>query len=165
MSRSTVTSSCSSSCCAPPSSSPLFTSLSLSCSCAADLCLLAQETWRSSSRCACVLSRSRAAPKCRAGWPWPWPHEAAGRIVVPGGPYQYYVVHQYSAVRRVWGASGVCVFLFFAPPTPPHNLMAALLSTPVRCKTQKHQTRRNAIKQQHVGNKTSSGRHRMTIRR
>ena len=115
------------------SSSPLFTSLSLSCSCAADLCLLAQETWRSSPRCACVLSRSRAAPKCRAGWPWPWPHEAAGRIVVPGGPYQYYVVHQYSAVRRAWGASGVCMFLFFAPPTPPQNLVAALLSTPVRC--------------------------------
>ena len=107
--------------------------------CAADLCLLAQETWRSSPRCACVLSRSRAAPKCRAGWPWPWPHEAAGRIVVPGGPYQYYVVHQYSAVRRVWGASGVYMFLFFAPPTPPHNLMAALLSTPVRCRKWQHE--------------------------
>ena len=135
MSRSTVTSSCSSSCCAPHSSSPLFTSLSLSCSCAADLCLLAQETWRSSSRCACVLSRSRAAPKCRAGWPcpWPWPHEAVGKIAVPGGPYQYYVVHQYSAVRRAWGPGGVAIFLNRSAYTPLRSLMGVLLTTPVRC--------------------------------
>ena len=39
------------------------------CNCAADLCLLARETSRSSSRCAGVLSLSRGAPKCRAGWP------------------------------------------------------------------------------------------------
>ena len=47
--------------------------------CAADLCLLAQQTWRSSSRCAGVLSWSRAAPKCRAGWPQvalPWRNES-----------------------------------------------------------------------------------------
>ena len=51
----------------------------------------------------------------------------------PGGPYQYCAVHRYSVVRRVWGASGVYKFLIFAPPTPPQRLVAALLSTPVRC--------------------------------
>ena len=55
------------------------------------------------------------------------------RIVVPGGPYQYYAVHQYSVVRRVWGASGVYKFLIFAPPTPPQNLIAGILSAHVRC--------------------------------
>ena len=50
-----------------------------------------------------------------------------------GGPYQYYAVHQYSVVCRVWGASGVYKFLTFAPPTPPQNLIAGILSAHVRC--------------------------------
>ena len=82
---------------------------------------------RSSSNCVGVPSWSRVAPKCRLG------QALAKRIVVPGGPYQYYAVHQYSVVRRVWGASGVCKFLVFAPPTPPQALIARLLSTHVRC--------------------------------
>ena len=53
--------------------------------------------------------------------------------MVPGGPDQYCAVHQYSVVRRVWGASGVYKFLIFAPPTPPQNLIAEILSTHVRC--------------------------------
>ena len=53
--------------------------------------------------------------------------------MVPGGPYQYYAVHQYSVVRRVWGASAMAMFLIFAPPTAPQNLIARILSTPVRC--------------------------------
>ena len=74
-----------------------------------------------------MLSWSRAAPGCRAG-------QAPGkRIVVPGGPCQYYAVHQYFSVRRVWGASGVYRFLIFAPPTPPQNLIAGILSAHVRC--------------------------------
>ena len=69
----------------------------------------------------------------------PWSNQApAKRIVVPGGPCQYYAVHQYSVVRRVWGASGVYMFLIFAPPTPPQNLIARSLSTPVRCRAASH---------------------------
>ena len=137
MSRSTVTSSCSSSCCAPPSSSSWSSDVSVlqwcPVPCAVDLCLLAQEIWRSSS--SCVFSSSRDAPRCRAGWPpllevtgtrqsesWP-----------PGGPCQYCAVHPYSVVRRVWGASAMDMFLIFAPPTAPQNLIARILSTPVRC--------------------------------
>ena len=45
-----------------------------------------------------------------------------------------YAVHQYSAVRCVWGASGVYKFLIFAPPTPPQNLIARILSAHVRCR-------------------------------
>ena len=60
----------------------------------------------------------------------------AERIVVPGGPNQYYAVHQYSVVRRVWGASGVAGFLISAPPTPPQDLIAGILSTHVRCRQQ-----------------------------
>ena len=81
-----------------------------------------------------LFSSSWDAPKCTASWPslkQPGPGEA--NRGPPGGPYQYCAVHQYSVVRRVWGASGVYMFLFFAPPTPPQNLVAALLSTPVRC--------------------------------
>ena len=57
----------------------------------------------------------------------------ANRIVAPGGPCQYCAVHQYSVVRRVWGTSGVAGFLIFAPPTPPEDLVAGILSTHVRC--------------------------------
>ena len=60
----------------------------------------------------------------------------AKRAAVPGGSCQYYAVQQYCVVRRVWGASGVAGFLIFAPPalTPPQNLIAEILSTPVRCR-------------------------------
>ena len=74
---STVTSCSSSSCCTHPLCSRLGPCCPVPC--AADLCLLAQRTWRSSSRCAGVLSWSRAAPKCRAGWPQvalPWRNES-----------------------------------------------------------------------------------------
>ena len=74
---STVTSCSSSSCCTHPLCSRLGPCCPVPC--AADLCLLAQQTWRSSSRCAGVLSWSRAAPKCRAGWPQvalPWRNES-----------------------------------------------------------------------------------------
>ena len=88
---------------------------------------------RVSAALVCFLSRD--TPKCRAACPPPPCSRRAPvkRIVVPGGPYQYYAVHQYSVVRRVWGASGVYMFLIFAPPTPPQNLIARILSTPVRC--------------------------------
>ena len=55
---STVTSCSSSSCCTHPLCSRLGPCCPVPC--AADLCLLAQQTWRSSSRCAGVLSWSRA---------------------------------------------------------------------------------------------------------
>ena len=74
---STVTSCSSSSCCTHPLCSRLGPCCPVPC--AADLCLLAQQTWRSSSRCAGVLSWSWAAPKCRAGWPQvalPWRNES-----------------------------------------------------------------------------------------
>ena len=68
----------------------------------------------------------------REGGPWPQAGRSGPRS--PAGPVSsYYAVHQYSAVRRVWGASGVAGFLIFAPPTPPQNLIAGILSTPVRC--------------------------------
>ena len=84
---------------------------------------------------ALVCSLSWDTPKCRAACPPPPGSRQAPvkRIVVPGGPYQYYAVHQYSVVRRVWGPSGVCKFLIFASPTPPQNLIAGILSTHVRC--------------------------------
>ena len=55
------------------------------------------------------------------------------RIVIPGGPWQYYAVHQYSAVRRVWGPGGLPVFLNFGASRPPRNLMDVILTAPVRC--------------------------------
>ena len=67
-------------------------------------------------------------------WPGPWAAPAERTEAPPGGPYQYYAVHQYSIVRRVWGASGVAGFLIFAPPTPPQDLIAGILSTHVRCR-------------------------------
>ena len=81
--------------------------------------------------CRCAFLESG----CTEVQTWPGPARAAlaERIVVPGGPYQYYAVHQYSVVRRVWGASGVAGFLIFAPPTPPQDLIAGILSTHVRC--------------------------------
>ena len=66
-------------------------------------------------------------------WPGPWAAPAERTEAPPGGPYQYYAVHQYSIVRRVWGAGGVAGFLIFAPPTPPQDLIAGILSTHVRC--------------------------------
>ena len=66
-------------------------------------------------------------------WLAPSSPALAKRIVVPGGPGQYCAVQQYSVVRRIWGAGGVAGFLIFAPPTPPQNLIAEILSTPVRC--------------------------------
>jgi len=69
----------------------------------------------------------------REGGPWPQAGRSGPRS--PAGPVSsYYAVHQYSAVRRVWGASGVAGFLIFAPPTPPQNLIAGILSTHVRCR-------------------------------
>jgi hypothetical protein len=70
-------------------------------------------------------------------WLAPSSPALAKRIVVPGGPDQYCAVQQYSVVRRIWGASGVAGFLIFAPPTPPQNLIAEILSTPVRCSHQR----------------------------
>ena len=61
-----------------------------------------------------------------------WP-PLAKRIVVLGGPYQYYAVHQYSVVRRVWGPGGLPVFLNFGASRPPRNRMDVILTTPVRC--------------------------------
>ena len=91
-----------------------------------------------SRRAACQL------PCCLAVLPWAsgWglyqgpAAPRAKRIVVPGGPCQYYAVHQYSVVRRVWGTSGVAGFLIFAPRTPPQDLIAGILSTHVRCSPQ-----------------------------
>ena len=54
-------------------------------------------------------------------------------MVLPGGPWQYYAVHQYPIVRRVWGPGGLPVFLIFGASRPLHNLMAVILTTPVRC--------------------------------
>ena len=101
---------------------------------AVDLCLWAQQTWRLSSSCVgcflelgCTRVHSQLAlleatrPRRSESWP------------PPGGPYQYWAVHQYFVVRRVWGASGVAGFLIFAPPTPPQDLIAGILSTHVRC--------------------------------
>ena len=81
-----------------------------------------------------LFSSSWDAPECTASWPslkQPGPGEA--NRCPPSGPYQYCAVHQYSVVRRVWGASGVAGFLIFAPPTPPQDLIAGILSTHVRC--------------------------------
>ena len=44
-------------------------------------------------------------------------------IVAPGGLWQYYAMHQYSVVRRVWGRGGVAIFLIFGASTPPRILM------------------------------------------
>jgi hypothetical protein len=102
--------------------------------CAVHLCLLAQETWRSSSRCAGVLLELEYTQVKSSLSPPPGSRQApANRIVVPGGPYQYYAVHQYSVVRRVWGPGGLPVFLNFGASRPPRNLVDVILTAPVRC--------------------------------
>ena len=87
-----------------------------------------------------IESQVRWCPVCWAGalrgvgreGHGPRPGEAGRgpRRVLSVQTMQY---QQCSAVRRVWGASGVAGFLIFAPPTPPQNLIAGILSTHVRC--------------------------------
>ena len=101
--------------------------------CAVDLCLWAQITWRFSSSCVGWFPGVGMHPSAELAGPSGSNRALAKRIVAPGGPFQYCAVHQYSVVRRVWGASGVAGFLIFAPPTPPQDLVAGILSTHVRC--------------------------------
>ena len=61
----------------------------------------------------------------------PWP--PAKRIVVPGGPWQYHAVQQYSVVRRSWRPGGVAIFLNRPASTPPRILIGVFLIPPVRC--------------------------------
>ena len=109
--------------------------------CAVDLCRWAQETWRSSSRLPGLLQWGRWGVLCRQvpalGAPFLEGAQvgpSAANRVPPGGPYQYYAIHQYSVVRRVWGPGGIPVFLNFGASRPPRNLMDVILTTPVRCK-------------------------------
>ena len=49
------------------------------------------------------------------GLPWAalgrvMPPGPVNPIVVPGGSCQYYAVHQYSVVRRVWGPGRLAMF-------------------------------------------------------
>ena len=95
--------------------------------CAVHLCLLEVEfqlCW-----CApCIGMHPGAGQPGRPSLKQAGPGE---RNVVPGGPWQYYAVQPYSGVRRVWGRGGVGGFLIFRGPTPPHNLTAVILPTPV----------------------------------
>ena len=58
----------------------------------------------------------------------------AKRAAVPGGPWRYRAVQQYSVVRRARGPGGVAIFLNRSAYTPLRSLMGVLLTTPVRCR-------------------------------
>ena len=72
---------------------------------------------------------------CLALGLWLGPPSAlrANQIVLPGGPYQYYSVRQYSVVRRAWGPGGVAIFLNRSASTPPRIIIGVFLIPPVRC--------------------------------
>ena len=103
-------------------------------------CLLALDSWRWSTRYVGVLSSGWCPDWDPRQGPAGWAGQRARdnkppteQVVVPGGPWQYYAVHQYSVVRRVWGPGGLPVFLIFGASRPLRNLMDVILTTPVRC--------------------------------
>ena len=57
------------------------------------------------------------------------------RNVVPGGPWQYRAVQQYSVVRGAWVPGGVAIFLNRSAYTPLRILIGVFLMPPVRCTT------------------------------
>ena len=104
------------------------------------LCLLALDSWRWSTWYVGVLSSGWCPDWDPRQGPAGWAGQRARdnkppteQVVVPGGPWQYYAVQQYSVVRRVWGPGGPPVFLNFGVSRPPRNLMDVILTTPVRC--------------------------------
>ena len=109
--------------------------------CAVDLCLWAQETWRSSSSLPGLLQWDRWGVLCRQAPALGAPclegaqvGPSAANRGPPVGPIstmQYISTLQY--VNDVWGPGGLPVFLNFGASRPLRNLMDVILATPVRC--------------------------------